>query len=113
MRRDLTRQGGEIVRLQEGRVGQNDGAVDRIFKLADIARPIMIAQKGQGLGTGPHDPAALLDIEPLDEMGHQRWDVFAPIAQRGGLDRKDVQTVIEVIAKAALGDRLGQIAVGG
>src|SRR5215217_2461877 len=32
--------GGEVVRLEEGRVGQDYGAIDRVLELADVAGPV-------------------------------------------------------------------------
>src|SRR3546814_3428692 len=40
----------------------------------------------------------------------QRCDIVAPLAQRRDMNRYDVQPVIEILAKALLGDLGGQVA---
>src|SRR3990172_11874747 len=43
----------------------------------------------------------------------QQWDVLPSLAQRRDMDRDDVQPIEEVLAKAPVGDRLGEIFVRG
>ena len=71
---------GKVVRLQIGGVGQNDGAIDGVLQLADVAGLVEGGQQGQGLGRGRGDAATFLDVEAGDEMVDQGRDVLAPLA---------------------------------
>jgi hypothetical protein len=83
----------EIVGLQIGRVGQDDGAIDRVLQLADVAGPVVGGEQGQGLGAGADHALAFLDIEAADEVLDQGRDVLAPLAQGRRLDGEDVQAI--------------------
>src|ERR1700679_3981456 len=45
-------------------------------------------------------------------MRDQQRNVFPAFAQRGNMNRKDAQTIEEILAKLALFDHRGQIAIG-
>ena len=47
-----------------------------------------------------------------EEVARERQDVLAPLAQRRELDRDHVQAEVEVLAEAAGGDLVAQVAVG-
>ena len=49
--------------------------------------------------------------ELIDEAPHEQGDVLGPIAQRRHFDRKDVETVVQVLPERVLGDALFQVAV--
>src|SRR5262249_10150319 len=46
-------------------------------------------------------------------MPCQERNVFAPLAERWKLDGNDTEAIVEVLAKAAFGDLLGEVLVGG
>ena len=50
--------------------------------------------------------------EILHEVAHQQRHVFRALAQCRNVNRKNIQAVVEVAAKVALGDQLWQIAIG-
>src|SRR4029077_11371859 len=38
---------------------------------------------------------------------------FAALAERGNLNGEDIQSIVQIAAKGALGDQLGKVAIGG
>jgi len=48
----------------------------------------------------------------LNEMPNKNGDIFGPIAQPWQLNRKNVESIVEVGAKVALLNHLGQVSVG-
>ncbi len=48
-----------------------------------------------------------------DEMPGQKGNILAPLPQRRQLQGEDVQAIVEIGAKAAGGDGLFEIAIGG
>ena len=101
------------MRLQEGRVGKDDGAIDGVFELADVAGPVEGGEQGQGLARTAGDALAFLDIEAGDEVVDQGRDVLAALAQGRSLDREDVEAIEQILAEGAGPDLLGRVAVGG
>ena len=99
--------------LQLRPAGQDNAALDKVFELAHIARPVVFRQSRHGLGgdriDGLFHPPRML----LREVARQQRDVFAPIAQRGDHHRKNVEPVEEIAAKLVLRHLLRQIHIGG
>ena len=46
-------------------------------------------------------------------MVRQQRDILPTLAQRRQRHHRDIQPIVEILAKAALADRLGQVDVGG
>ena len=81
---------------------QDDGALDGVLELADVAGPVVLLQRRQHAVVDAVDPpAGTLGVLP-DEVLDQRRDVFAPIAQRRDLDRNDVEPVEQVVLELGL-----------
>jgi len=86
-------------------------AVDQVFQLAHVARPIVGHQAFRGLALDDLPRQALarrLGEEGLDQFG----DVLEPFAQRRQAQRHDVQAVEQILAEAALAGQLGQVLMG-
>ena len=49
----------------------------------------------------------------LQEVIKQHRDVFATLAQRRHVDRKNIDSIIEIVAKASVTDHRAQIPIGG
>src|SRR5258708_6379992 len=79
------------------------GALDGVFKLSHVARPVVLLQSGQPALVDPFDaaPGALRVF--LDEMLDQRRNVVPAIAQRWNLDRNHVEPVEEILLEPAVG----------
>jgi len=92
--------------------GQNHQPFDEVLHLPDIARPIVAAQDGQGLG-GKGQFAGVFLGNLVEKMDQQARDVLLALAKRRRLQGEDVQAVIEVRPKRTLLGQGGQILVGG
>ncbi len=51
--------------------------------------------------------------EILDEIADEQRHVFAAFAQRRNLNRKNVEAIVEIAAKFAVGDEAREVAIGG
>ncbi len=86
--------------------------MDVVLELAHIARPGGAAHARDRIRRElPARPAGLVHL--LEEVVRDQLDILAALAQRGHLEREDVQAMIEVIAQLALAHGLARIAVGG
>ncbi len=72
-----------------------------------------MGQGVHGVGGNVLDVFVELAAESLHEVADQERDVFGALAERGDLDGKNIQAVVEVTAEGALGDALRKIHVGG
>src|SRR5262249_47560692 len=91
---------------------QDHGALDDIFQLTNISRPGIPEQSLHGTGWDARDLAADLRGETIDEVVHQRRDVFLSEAQRRQCDGEDIQAVVEILAERAGCHGGPEIAVG-
>ena len=66
-----------------------------------------------GVGGNVLDAFVELAAESLHEVANQQGEIFGALAKRGDLDGENIQAVIEVAAKSALGDAFREIGVGG
>ncbi len=84
-------------------VSKHDGAEDRVFELADIARPVIGRQQRHGTARYRQPLIeSLLGGEALDEGAYQNGDILLAPAQRRNGDREDVQPIVEIFAEPAL-----------
>ncbi len=72
----------------------------------------MLAQEPHRIGVDPAHLATILLRVPVEEEEHQGLDVLPALAQRGQVDRHDVEPVIQVFPEPADLDLLEQVAVG-
>ncbi len=87
--------------------------MQRVFQLADVARPGILHQRGKAFFTEPQlRPAQTAGIE-RQEVVSQHGNVLAPLAQRRQGDGGHVKAVEEIFTKAAFTDRMGQVDVRG
>ncbi len=99
--RTLCRVGG--ARRQRDRQTRTSGADHRalhqIAQLANVPRPGISLQHVDVLFRDRLDALPERLREFLDEAPHQHRDVLDPLAQRRHPDRKDVQPVVQILAK--------------
>src|SRR6185437_275000 len=76
---------------------------DRIPKLADVARPLVLHETVHNPAGHPGHLSDVLPIKFLDEGLHERRNVLAALPERGHLEEKDAQAVVEVLAELAPG----------
>ena len=87
-------------------------ALDEVFQLADVSRPVIRRQRLHRLGRDRVDALVHAPRKLLREVTHERRDVFLAIAERGIHDRKDVQAVVEIAPEFPVGHHPRQVAVG-
>ena len=72
----------EVLDGQLGAVAQDDRPLDVVLQLADVARPVVVAQQPHRVGVDPaHLAAVLLGVALQEELDQER-DVVAALAQR-------------------------------
>src|SRR6185503_18901082 len=83
-----------------------------VLELADVAGPVVAHhQLHRLLAEAPDGLADLVGVA-LEEMIGEDRDVLAPLAERRQPEREDLEPVVEILAEAAPGDLLLQVAVG-
>src|SRR5579862_3840146 len=101
-------------RQLEGRaVGQDHRTLDEVFQLADIAWPVPRRKplhrcSWNGIDLFFHAAAVL-----LSEVSNQQWNVLRPLPQWRNANWKNIQTIIQILAKLASLDHLFQITIRG
>jgi len=111
--RSASDQIGDIVQVDHGRPTQDIAAFDNIAQFADISAPPLNrrdARRRRGEALGPQPGGTR---QAFEEMLNQQWNVFTSFPQRRRLNRNDVETIKEIAAELAVGDKLFEIAVGG
>ena len=93
--------------------GKQNRTFYHVFQLAHVARPLHAAQRTQRLGGNAVDIAPHPASNFKGESFHQQRDIFRALAQWRQMDREDVQSIVEIVTKFAIGDHLLQIAVSG
>src|SRR5205823_4966753 len=90
---------------------EDDGALNRVLKLAHVAGPIVSRETLARLRSeARHLAFELRAVLRCEVVGEQRY-VVPSLAQRGHLEGDDVESVVQVLTKAALFDRLLQVPV--
>src|SRR5262245_13302402 len=92
---------------------QDHGSLRDVLQLADVPRPIVGLQKVERLLVDGPERLAGLSAVALDEVFDQHKDVGLPLSERWHLDRKYIEPIEQVLAKAPIGHRSRQVAVRG
>jgi len=103
--------GGEVGGLDGGEA-QGEEALGAIFKFADVARPGVRHEGGEGGGGEDRELGGGGEVageEGVKESGH----VAAALAEAGEREAVDVEAVEEVFAEGAVGDGRFEVDVGG
>jgi len=93
--------------------GQDEGALDFVFELADIAGPVVLRQGIHRLGGETRGLVVGTRAVTLEQVVGQQRYVAATVAQRRHGDREDVEAIVEILAEAAGAHFALEIAVGG
>ncbi len=94
-------------------VRQDYGALDEVFELANVPRPIRLGELFQCGGWNRFDRFLHLPGESLNEITHQQRDVFSALTQGRYVNRENVQPVVEIAPKLARLNHCFQVAVRG
>src|ERR1700722_13732845 len=108
---------GRSIQFRQGYVQrfaarQDDGALDKVLKLANVSRPIRCGQLFQGGGRNGFDRFLHLPGESLNEVTHQQRNILPALTQGRYLNGENVQPVVEIAPKLARLNHRFQIAVG-
>ena len=104
---------GREVRRVHHAVGVEDRqALHQVGQFSHVAGPVVVAQRHHRRRRQPHG-GPLLVLETGDQLVDEQWQVFRAARQRRHLDREHVETVVEILAEAAVLDQLFEVAVGG
>src|SRR5579864_265724 len=101
----------DVPGLQHRLVREDHGPLDRVFEFAHVARPREFRQHRHRVGRDAVDPFARPSGVATDEIVDEDRYVLAPLAEGRHRDGNDVQTIIQVLLKTALGDQLGEVPV--
>ena len=112
--RDLGPRRAEPARVDGERLAltQDDGPLDHVLQLSNVPGPAILFEERQGLVADPADPLAFLLGIPFDQVLDEERDVTGALTQRRHVHREHVESVEQVLPKAALGDRRVQVPVG-
>ena len=92
---------------------EKDGALDKIFELTNVAGPGVIDKCVHRFGGNVLDGFVQAAAEILHEVTNEQGHVFAAFAQRRNLNRKNIEAIVEIAAKFAVGDEAREVAIGG
>ena len=90
----------------------DDRMLHRILQFPHISRPIMLDQQSEGFGEDSPDLLAHSLTRLMKKVLRQERDVFFPVAQRRQRDTKDIESVIQVLTKYAVGDSFCEVRIG-
>jgi hypothetical protein len=91
----------------------NDDAFHDVSKFPHVAGPEIVLENLNRLGSQCRCFPAVFPGKVIQEIGRQRNDVFPAVTQRRDLERKDVEPVIQILAKIAELDFAFKIFIGG
>ena len=92
---------GKIGGADDAFLAESAGALDRVFQLANIARPAVAGEDLEAFGVHlPRFGAGVIGVF-LDEMVDEQRHVFETVAQGGHLDGDDREAVVKVFAEGA------------
>ena len=92
--------------------GDDHGALHDVAQLADVPGPRITLQCIHARSRNGIDALAEGFRELVDEAPDELGNVVGALAQRWQLNRKDVQTVVEVLPERIAGNALFEVAVG-
>src|SRR5262249_25552971 len=94
------------------RVGEQRGALDHVVELPDVTGPRVGADGGASGAIERLDRQAVRGARPGQKAISESVDVASPLAEWRHIERQHGETMVEVLAKAALADGHSQILVG-
>ena len=110
---DLVNFLGKIVERYPASLSRDDGPLDRVPKLTDVARPTVRPESGQRFGVEAVNILSVLLIEFLHEVGNKQIEVLKSLAQRRDRDPENVKAVVQVLPQFLAFESFVQRAVSG
>ena len=84
------------IELQRVAGGSNQGALDGVFELTHVARPVVPSERTHHRVRHAGDVAPQFPLMIVDEEPHQRRNVLSTLAQGWHRDRKHVESIVEI-----------------
>ena len=106
---------GEDIRidLERGSRREDEGPLEDVLQLADVAGPLVRHKPLLGGGVDPVNTAADPRRELVEEILRQEGNILRSFTERRELNREHAEPVVEVFAERFLVDSLFQVAVRG
>src|ERR1700679_263728 len=92
---------------------QDKDALDEITQFANIARPVVLLQRGERILGHLDMRTAILRAELLQKLLDEKRNIFLAIAQRRNEERNHIQPIEEVFTKVTASNLLLEVLVGG
>src|SRR5215831_18926587 len=89
--------------VEDGAARKDDGALEEVFQLADVAGPWPSAESLHGFVADGSDVFAHAAAVGSNEVAHKDSDVSETVAKGRGKDRKDFQAVEKITSELLLG----------
>jgi hypothetical protein len=102
----------QMFRSDRPTAGEHDAALDRIAKLAQIARPGIPEEHVERLGAERRRRSTEPRVRGIGKARRQRLNLAPSLAQRRNTNRQAVETKVEVASKASGFDVGFEVAVG-
>ncbi len=90
----------------------DDRMLHRILESPHISWPIMLDQQSEGFGADSPNLLAHSLTRLMKKVLRQKRDIFFPVAQRRQRDTKDIESVLQVLTKYAVGDSFCEVRIG-
>src|SRR5580658_3926027 len=104
--------GGQILRAELLTIAEEDGALDDVLELADVARPGVGREDVEGLRLDTRHVLLEALVELAEKVLDEQRNVPGSLAQRRQPDGDDVEAIVEVLTEDARADEFLQVAVG-
>ena len=101
---------GELVEVDEARA-EDDGALEDVLQLADVAGPVVVEERLHRLGGHGRDRPLVLPRRARDERVDEERDVLLALPQRREADGDDAEAVEEVLAELPFLDEAAEVGV--
>ena len=91
---------------------ENHGTLHDISKLADVTGPVIPRQFSQSRASQRETASADDRFMTFQEVLGERWNIAWPLAQRRDFEWKYIESIIQVVTKAAFSYPTRQVAIG-
>ena len=110
--RPFSEGGGKVFDVDLPLAPQDHQPLDQILELADVARPVVVADPVQSpLGDADGASLALLPVHRFEEMLGEQRNVLPAVSERRNFDREDADPIVEIGAENPIGHFLAQVPV--
>ena len=102
----------EVVQFDKTAAAEDEGLLDDVLQLADVAGVAPVHQAGHHLVGDPRDLLALEAVEAVDQVIDQQGDILAAFPQGRQFQVHHADAIVQVLAEGSAPHEFGQIPVG-